>query len=101
VALRLCESAVPLTCPVRGPRRTGPACRPVPVSLLAVWLVVLSAQAVFAFGNGLLGSTSARVVADLAHASTTTCSAALELAQERGAARSSLWSMTAGGSIVS
>ncbi len=67
VALLLCESAVVLTMPWFAGRVAqallGGA---VPGALLLGWLGVLTVQAGLAFGNGLvLGSTSARVVADL------------------------------------
>jgi ABC-type multidrug transport system fused ATPase/permease subunit len=67
VALLLCESAVLLTMPwFAGRVAQTLLAGQVPVGLLLAWLGVLTVQAAFAFGNGLLlGSTSARVVADL------------------------------------
>src|SRR5512143_3559693 len=67
VALLSCESAVLLTMPwLAGRVAQALLAGQVPVGLLFAWLAVLTTQAVFAFGNGLLlGSTSARVVADL------------------------------------
>jgi len=67
VVLLLCESLVMLAMPWIAGRVAEALLRGVvPGSLLLAWLGLLTVQAGVAFGNGLLlGSTSARVVADL------------------------------------
>jgi ATP-binding cassette, subfamily B, bacterial len=67
MALLLCESAVMLTAPWFAGRVAQALLRSVlPGQLLLAWLGVLTVQAGLAYANGVvLGSTSARVVADL------------------------------------
>lgn len=67
VSLLLCESAVVLAMPwFAGQVAKALLQGEVPSGLLLAWLGVLTVQAALAFGNSLvLGSTSARVVADL------------------------------------